>query len=275
MKKRLLFMTIVGLLTLSMVTQAFNTLNDRKKGAQTAKERDSIYYQSTLGFLVEKLGTDSIVGYSLKVPYNEDIFERKVWSVSNNDLLATFEVYNKKMKNEFREVEAVLEIKNGKYTEWYPDGAKKIECVYKENKLNGEFKQYYPHGGTKRVEHWKDGEWQDGKCYDENGNETDYCAYQQMAEFNGGVTALFRFLGNNVRYPVQAQSKGIEGRVIIQFVVNVDGSLSNIQVVKKANQYLDAEAVRVVNSMPIWKPGLLEGKPVRMKFTLPVNFKLR
>lgn len=96
-----------------------------------------------------------------------------------------------------------------------------------------------------------------------------------MPAFKGGDKKLFSFLANNVRYPVEAQKLGIEGRVLVQFVVGKDGKVTDAKIVKNANYYLDIEALRVVNAMPNWIPGKLEGKSVRVKHTLPVNFRLR
>ena len=97
-----------------------------------------------------------------------------------------------------------------------------------------------------------------------------------MPEFPGGQQALFKFLSENVKYPVIAQENGIQGRVICQFVVNRDGSIVDVEVVRSAGDAsLDKEAVRVIKSMPKWKPGKQRGKAVRVKYTLPVNFKLQ
>lgn len=85
-----------------------------------------------------------------------------------------------------------------------------------------------------------------------------------------------QFLSNNVKYPPIAQENGIQGRTIVQFVVNKDGSIGDIEVVRSSGySVFDREAIRVVLSMPRWKPGTQRGKPIRVKYTLPVNFKLK
>ena len=96
----------------------------------------------------------------------------------------------------------------------------------------------------------------------------------QMPEFPGGLSELKNFLSKNVRYPKLAQKAGVEGRVLAQFVVEKDGSVNNVKVVKHVNQELDAEAVRVIKSMPKWKPGIKNGAPVRVRYTLPISFRL-
>ena len=96
----------------------------------------------------------------------------------------------------------------------------------------------------------------------------------QMPEYPGGLSELMKFLSMNIRYPKTAQKAGVEGRVIAQFVVGKDGSVSNIKVVRHVNQELDAEAVRVISTMPNWKPGIKNGVPVRVRYTLPISFRL-
>ena len=103
-----------------------------------------------------------------------------------------------------------------------------------------------------------------------------FVVVETMPEFPGGQAELFKFLSENVKYPVIAQENGIQGRVICQFTVNKDGSIVDVQVVRSGGDAsLDKEAVRVIKSMPKWKPGKQRGKPVRVKYTVPVNFKLQ
>lgn len=103
-----------------------------------------------------------------------------------------------------------------------------------------------------------------------------FVVVDKMPEFPGGQQALFKYLSENVKYPVIAQESGIQGRVVCQFVVNIDGSISDIEVVRSGGDAsLDKEAVRVIKSMPKWTPGMQRGKTVRVKLTLPVNFKLQ
>lgn len=97
---------------------------------------------------------------------------------------------------------------------------------------------------------------------------------ENQPEFPGGMAELMKFLQKNIKYPSICQEQGIQGRVIVQFVVNTDGSIVDAQVIKPINPYLDKEALRVVSTMPKWKPGEQRGKKVRVRFTLPVTFRL-
>lgn len=96
-----------------------------------------------------------------------------------------------------------------------------------------------------------------------------------MPEFPGGVKALLDFISTNVQYPETARQKGIEGRVVVQCVVEKDGSINEVKVLRGIVEELDEEAVRVVNSMPKWTPARQGGQPVRCKYTLPISFKLQ
>ena len=98
---------------------------------------------------------------------------------------------------------------------------------------------------------------------------------EEMPSFPGGPGALMSFLSGNIKYPVVAEENGIQGRVIVAFVVERDGSITDVRVVKSVDQSLDKEAVRVVKSMPNWIPGKQNGSAVRVKFTLPVTFRLQ
>ena len=98
---------------------------------------------------------------------------------------------------------------------------------------------------------------------------------EKMPEFPGGQEALNRFLVRNIKYPLLAQENGIQGRVVCQFVVNSDGSIVDISVVRGVEESLDKEAIRVIQSMPKWTPGRQGGKSVRVKYTLPIRFKLQ
>ena len=104
--------------------------------------------------------------------------------------------------------------------------------------------------------------------------QTIFEVVEQMPEFPGGNAALMQYLNKNIKYPVIAQEQGVQGRVIVQFVVNKEGSIVDAQVVRSVDPYLDKEAIRVINTMPKWTPGKQRGKPVRVKFTVPVAFRL-
>ena len=101
-----------------------------------------------------------------------------------------------------------------------------------------------------------------------------FMVVEEMPEFPGGMGECMKWLGQNIKYPADAKEKGVQGRVIVQFVVEKDGTIVNAKVVRGVDPDLDAEALRVVNQSPKWKPGKQKGEAVRVKYTLPIMFKL-
>ncbi|MBO7437211.1 MAG: energy transducer TonB [Bacteroidaceae bacterium] len=123
-------------------------------------------------------------------------------------------------------------------------------------------------------------EWFDPQEYDyvvvEPEPEPDevFMVVEDQPEFPGGTAALLEYLRKNIKYPAICRENNIQGRVIVTFVVNKDGSIVDIEVAKSVNPSLDKEAIRVISQMPKWKPGSQRGKPVRVKYSVPVNFRL-
>lgn len=100
-----------------------------------------------------------------------------------------------------------------------------------------------------------------------------YDVVEQQPEFPGGPSAMAKWFGDNIKYPAEAAKQGIEGRVIVQFVVGSDGTVGNAKLMRPVNPLLDQEALRVINAMPKWTPGKHDGKPVAVKYTIPVTFR--
>lgn len=102
-----------------------------------------------------------------------------------------------------------------------------------------------------------------------------YEVAEVMPEFPGGTQALFKFISENLEYPQHAIDGQIEGRVVVQFVVDKTGKVGNIQVVRSIDKLLDQAAIDVVRALPAWKPGMQNGQPVNVRYTLPIAFKLQ
>lgn len=102
-----------------------------------------------------------------------------------------------------------------------------------------------------------------------------FVVVEDMPEFPGGETALRSYINKNVQYPVIAAENGIQGKVYVRFVVDKDGSVTNAEIARGIDPSLDQEALRVVRTLPKWKPGKQRGKPVRVSYTVPINFQLQ
>lgn len=109
---------------------------------------------------------------------------------------------------------------------------------------------------------------------DANTNEV-FSVVEVEPEFPGGVEALYKYLAENIKYPVLAKEKGTQGRVYVTFVVEKDGSVTDAKVLRGVSEEVDAEALRVINAMPKWKPGMQQGVPVRVQYNIPIIFKLQ
>jgi len=105
-------------------------------------------------------------------------------------------------------------------------------------------------------------------------NDMVFDVVEVMPQFPGGQIAMLQYLMKNIKYPEQVVKEGIQGRVTVSFIVEKDGSISDVKPVLSVHPLLNKEAVRVVKSMPKWTPGKQNGKPVRVRFNLPVMFKL-
>lgn len=102
-----------------------------------------------------------------------------------------------------------------------------------------------------------------------------FTVVESMPEFKGGGAELYKYLGSNIKYPVMAKESGIQGKVYVTFVVERDGSVTDVKLLRGIGGGCDEEAIRVVASMPKWKPGKQRGKPVRVQYNLPVRFTLQ
>lgn len=180
--------------------------------------------------------------------------------------------------------------KNSKVTSYlvseklmYPDGKvqEEVAISYKGSKREETYdrKGYFPNGSIQFHETRDVKDAYSLTFYDEAGNITEtpnnFTPYMTMPEYPGGQGELLYFLSQSVQYPVECQKSGIQGRVICQFAVAKNGKIEDVRVVRSGGHpLLDREAMRVLRSMPKWKPGTKRGKPIRVKYTVPVNFAL-
>ena len=106
-------------------------------------------------------------------------------------------------------------------------------------------------------------------------NQKVFDIVEQMPEYPGGQAALFEFISKNVKYPDDAVKKKVEGKVFVTFVVDTDGKITDVSLMRKVFPSLDAEAIRVISAMPNWIPGKQKGQVVRVKYTVPIIFRLK
>lgn len=158
---------------------------------------------------------------------------------------------------------------------YYPDGAIQSDALYKANKLDGEHTFYFPNRQLKRTDIYKDGEFISGKCYTPTGAETAYYPYRQSPEFTGGREKLREYLQANLVYPKKAKREEITGIVKVKFTVTASGEITDVQLENTIHPLLDNEALRLIQKMPRWKPGLLDNEEVNVSLILPVAFVMQ
>lgn len=162
----------------------------------------------------------------------------------------------------------------GKSKEWYESGKIRREIHYKDGKKDGPLLTFWANGKLKRRDLFEDGELTEGKVWDSEGNQVEYYDMDIMPEFPGGEKALFQFLSKNITYPEKSKRRGVEGLVYVNFTIEKDGSISNINVLQGVNDEIDAEAVLVVSMMPKWSPAKYDGEHVSVSYNLPLKFSL-
>jgi len=184
--------------------------------------------------------------------------------------LSTSWYKNGQMKNQRNYNTGKLE---GTDKHWFEDGRIAHESYYQDGKKQGEAYDYYADGKVRRQEKFANDSLLVGKCFTKTGSDTIYFPMEEVPIFTGGEPGIVKFLVQNIRYPRKDLRKGIRGLVVVQFVVNKTGAVSDWDVVKKVSPAIDAESIRVVQLMSgQFKPARQEGKPVSYRYTLPIRF---
>ncbi len=164
---------------------------------------------------------------------------------------------------------------SGVWSYWYQSGKPKGGGPMIKNEKTGNWKWYYESGVLQGEELFEKNEPVAVKYFDETGKWLKHIkAYEQMTEFEGGPEKLMKFINDNIRYPENERAQGIEGRVLVQFIVNKEGVPVEVSIFKSLTPAMDAEVLRVISIMPKWKPGYQQGKAVNVRLVLPVTFRL-
>lgn len=203
---------------------------------------------------------------SLKGQFDENGYCDGKWTLQQNDVVRFYGLYEHGVcKKFYREDLTTGDIENVEGDITYmlnmiiEDNYKNLESMIERN--NTEWK-------------WWAVEKEESQTVEKEEEQTVFSAVDEMPEFPGGESALMKYLQEHVNYPTAARENGIQGRVFVYFIVNEDGSISDVKVEKSVDPDLAKEAVRVVQSMPKWKPGRKDDKNVRVNYTIPVTFRL-
>jgi protein TonB len=236
----------------------------------------TIYGQDTVYFDIQG---DKVKSLALADSYRVTIKD----SVAANRKIEREYYMSGKMKSEkhLLEIATNAEMKkplfqlDGKFREWYGNGQLWKDLNYDQNNLNGEIMTYWDNGQLKRHELFQSGKSVKGECYDREGKSVDFYAFIVLPQFQGGVSALMEFLSRRITYPVAMQKSHLEGKVFVGFIVNKEGSVTDVKVIRGVSPEFDEEAIRVAKSMPKWNPGMQDGEKVKVHYVLPIVFRLR
>ncbi len=167
------------------------------------------------------------------------------------------------------------EIPDGIKKVWNKNGKLVAELNFLKGEQNGEQLFYRDNGIMCRKEFYKKGKLKKGECWDKKGNPIEYFPREIFPTFNeGGTQRLQKYIAKHTKYPPFSSKYRIEGRVLVSFKIDTVGNVVDVKIEKGINQELNTEALRVIKTMPKWTPGYLEGEPIEVSFTVPINFKL-
>ena len=214
---------------------------------------------------------------NIQVPKNQaDFYKVKTYNPELNRVIIAYYSLEGNMFYEYAVLDSIHEKRDGFYKEYYKDGQLKYSKKYKNNLLNGRLTGYYENGVIRRIDFYRNDTLIEGQCFTRTGKDTTHFEQYIPAGYATGNLADFgRYLQETLQYPEKARKQGIEGRVFVNFIIEVNGKITNVKPVKSINKHLDKEAVRVVRgSSGNWKPAIIEGVPSRILYTVPINFKL-
>lgn len=222
--------------------------------------QDTIYFNST----GEKVET------KLKAAYYQTLVKENIHS---NKLLERQYYMSGLQKKETYYLEFNKKKKDGTQKIWYFNGQLKSSVDYVDNKYQGTILTYWENGQLKRKDTFVNNKFVAGECFNADGTFLKHFDYIILPTFRGGENGLIQYLRKTIIYPRDAVARGIEGMVLVDFMVLKDGTISKVALKSGISPELDQEAIRVVKSMPKWSPGMEDGEPVDCWFTIPIMYK--
>lgn len=157
---------------------------------------------------------------------------------------------------------------------WYESGQIKSVINYTNYKYNGSLTTFWENGNPRREDIYKMGKLINGKCFDNNGNKTAYYNYEILPAFKGGLNSLYSFINNELKYPEEALENDLTGKVIVYLTINEFGKIIATKIIKGSTACLNNEALRIVNKMPEWNAGKIDGESAKMEIGLPILFNI-
>jgi len=159
--------------------------------------------------------------------------------------------------------------------EWYLNGQLKSQETYANGKLNDTVITYWENGQLKRMDLFRNGEFINGTCYDISGKKIRHFDFEVMPKYPGGESELLADIYNDLEMPEIVKKNLLKEKVIAKFSVDIKGFVSDIEIVKGNYPELNNEVIRVLKSLKRWQPGLRDGEPVKVWYSIPVSFEVR
>lgn len=290
----LLFFCVLSLLSVAQKKSYYNENGERTRIKKAtyyevlSKTKDNLWKREQ--FYMS--GTPKFIGYAKKKNFKDKVGthftyyssgKRKIKRVYKNDKPSLEEEYY-----EFSKIKAIKEYNDfgwlSNHKTFYQSGQLEIDVSYEysnedKHKRNIIAVAYYENGQLKQrdkyIQHKETLLLTEGALYNKEGNEIPHIPFMTFPEFPGGNKGLYMFIKRNLKYPKLPPKKKTQGKVLVGFVVNKEGKVEKVKVLKSAGLELDEEALRVVTLLPDWAPGTYNGKKVSVPYSLPINFKLR
>ena len=174
-----------------------------------------------------------------------------------------------------KEINAMTRKIEGRYREWHDNGQLSKDFYVLSGKKNGSLNFYWDNGIPRRTDVYKNGELETGKCYDKTGRLIQYFEVDMPASYPGGAEALEKYIRTNLQYPTTSRQNNIQGTVLVNFVVDINGRINRVWISNSKDKDLKAEAIRLIYKMPKWLPEFKNGELVSSVQTVAVNFSLK
>ncbi|MBN2893300.1 MAG: TonB family protein [Bacteroidales bacterium] len=229
-------------------------------------------------FLIDILQTKSDSLYidfeNLESSYLPDCV--KINKNKNDSTLFTLSSYfeNGKIFRKYTDI-SLIDSSHVKFEEWHKNGQLKETNHFNNNNTLKQRETFWKNGKIKRKDIYENGKLINGITWDSKGNEVKYYPYEIPPSFPGGDIELRKIIANNIKYPIKAAENEIQGRVWVGFIVEKDGSIIDVEVLRGIHPLLDKEAIEVVEKLPAWTPGQKDGENIRFSYIIPINFSLK
>ncbi|MBT8318493.1 MAG: TonB family protein [Lutibacter sp.] len=206
--------------------------------------------------------------------FKEAIYYKTIEKLENNKIIERLYLKSEQIKTEteFKATEDDKRVYNGFHKVWYDTGELRFVSFYENGKKNGDLLSYWKNGILKRKDNYKKGKLKKGDCWNENGEKVKYYDFEIHPSYIGGKQRMYQFIKRHMRYPILSKKYNIGGKVIVDFKIDITGKVIDAKIKQSVNEEIDREALRIINSMPNWKPGLQDGIPVKVRYRIPMIF---